>query len=212
VILEEERIGELIVKLRGLGIAAWAITAYDTGLRLSELLALRWSDVDLDAARIIYVRQALEETGAGIRFKAPKTRAGVRDVSLPDLAEEVLREHRQTQLELRVALGLRRLTADALIFPAEHGGPQSPESVSSKWAIVAARIGMPELSFHARRHTHASQLTAAGIDVVTISRRLGHASPTVTLQICAHLFRKRDDKAAATNAAISGALAQPAGV
>jgi integrase len=114
VILEEERIGELIAQLRGLGIAARAITAYGTGLarapfvvggtrlgRLSELLALRWSDVDLDAARIIYVRQALEETRAGIRFKAPKTRAGVRDVSLPDLAMEVLREHRQTQLGWR---------------------------------------------------------------------------------------------------------------
>jgi integrase len=111
-----------------------------------------------------------------------------------------------------VALGLGRLRAEALIFPAEHGGPQSPASASSKWSIVAARIGMPELSFHALRHAHASQLIAAGIDVVTISRRLGHASPTVTLQIYAHLFRKRDDKAAAINAAISGALAQPAGV
>jgi integrase len=52
------------------------------------------------------------------------------------------------------------------------------------------------VSFHALRHTHASALIAAGLDVVVISRRLGHASPNITLRICGHLF-KRDDSAAA---------------
>jgi integrase len=213
VIIEEERVGELIAKLRGLAIEARAITAYGTGLRLSELLALRWADVDLDGARTIYVRQALEETKAGIRFKQPKTKAGLRDVTLPDMVVETLRAHRQKQLKLRLMLGLGKLPADALVFPSEDRGPQSPGSVSSKWSIVAARIGMPEISFHALRHTHASQLIAAGIDVVTISRRLGHATPNVTLQIYAHLFRKRDDKAAAAiNDAINGALARPVGL
>jgi integrase len=98
VILEEGRVGELIAKLKALAIEARAITAYGTGLRLSEILALRWSDVDLDSARTIYVRQALEETKAGIRFKRPKTKAGVRDVTLPDLVVETLRSHRQKQL------------------------------------------------------------------------------------------------------------------
>jgi integrase len=55
------------------------------------------------------------------------------------------------------------------------------------------------------RHTHASQLIEAGVDVVTITRRLGHASPTGTLAVYAHLFRKDDSKAAdAINAALSG--------
>jgi integrase len=60
----------------------------------------------------------------------------------------------------------------------------------------ANSLGFDELTFHALRHTHASQLIDAGIDIVTISRRLGYASPTVTLAIYAHLFRKRDDKVA----------------
>jgi integrase len=63
------------------------------------------------------------------------------------------------------------------------------------------------VTFHALRHTHASHLIDAGIDVVMISRRLGHASPTITLKIYAHLFRKRDDKSApAINAAVANFL------
>ena len=64
------------------------------------------------------------------------------------------------------------------------------------------------MSFHALRHTHASALIAAGVDVVAISRRLGHANPTVTLRIYAHLFKK-DDSAAV--AAIEAALAPRTG-
>ena len=56
---------------------------------------------------------------------------------------------------------------------------------------------MPEVTFHALRHTHASQLIDAGVDIVTISKRFGHAKPDITLRIGAHLFRKDDGKAAA---------------
>jgi hypothetical protein len=56
---------------------------------------------------------------------------------------------------------------------------------------------MPEVTFHALRHTHASQLIDAGVDIVTISKRLGHAKPNITLRTYAHLFRKDDGKAAA---------------
>jgi integrase len=64
---------------------------------------------------------------------------------------------------------------------------------------------MPDITFHALRHTHASQLIDAGIDVVKISKRLGHSNPTITLRIYAHLFRENDDKAAE---AINEALAR----
>jgi len=63
---------------------------------------------------------------------------------------------------------------------------------------------MPEVTFHALRHTRTSQLIDAGVDIVTISRRLGHAKPDITLRIYAHLFKKDDSKAAAAiNAALS---------
>lgn len=153
------------------------------------------------------IREALEETKAnGIRFKKPKTKNGIRDVSLPDIAIEALRELRRERQELRLTLGMGRLPDDALIFPKLDGSPVSPRAFSKDWAVVATSIELP-VTFHALRHTHASHLIDAGIDVVTISRRLVHASPTITLKIYAHLFRKRDDKSAtAINAAVANFL------
>jgi len=66
------------------------------------------------------------------------------------------------------------------------------------------RLGLADVTFHALRHTHASQLIDAGADIVTISKRLGHASPNLTLAVYAHLFQRLDDKAAqAINAALA---------
>jgi integrase len=145
---------------------------------------------------MVQIKEALEETKAGTRFKKPKTKNSIRDVGLPDIVVEALREWRRQQLELRVALGLGKLPEDALVFPKLDGTPQSPRAFSRAWKD----IGLP-VTFHALRHTHASHLIDAGIDVVTVS------SPTVTLQIYAHLFRKRDDKsAAAINAAVASFL------
>ena len=63
---------------------------------------------------------------------------------------------------------------------------------------------MPEITFHSLRHTHVCQLIANGVDIVTISKRLGHAKPSVTLAIYAHMFTTDDSKAAAAiNAALS---------
>jgi len=80
-----------------------AMISLFTGMRLGEVLALRWGRVDLDR-KVIEVREALEETKAhGIRFKAPKTKAGRRDVTLPDFLVETVREFRKEQLELRIS-------------------------------------------------------------------------------------------------------------
>jgi integrase len=66
-------------------------------------------------------------------------------------------------------------------------------------------IGMPDITFHALRHTHASQLIDAGINIVEISKRLGHSKPGVTLNVYSHLFQTKDDRSAA---AINAALAK----
>jgi hypothetical protein len=156
-----------------------------TGMRLSEVLALRWRYVDLDKA-VIQVRAALEPTKAhGIRFKAPKSKAGRRDITLPDILVAALREYRKAQLELRMKLGAGRLPDDALLFGDINGNPVPPNVISAAWSDFAAskRVGMPELTFHALRHTHASQLIDANVDIVTISKRLGHAKPDITLRI-----------------------------
>ena len=136
---------------------------------------MRWSRIDLDGKRL-EVREALEPAKGGVGFKAPKTKAGRRDISLPDILVEALREYRREQLEARLQLGLGRLPDDALLFAQLDGGPLQPTNVSSDWGEFAEQIGMPEITFHGLRHTHASQLIASGVDIVTISKRLGHAS------------------------------------
>jgi integrase len=194
----------LVDKLTGFRLRVPAMVALFTGMRLSEVLALRWSRVDL-ATKVIQVREALEQTKAfGIRAKLPKSRAGRRDITLPDILVDVLHEHRKATLELRMQVGLGRLPDDALMFANIDGQPLSPNAVSAAWADFAKSIDMPHVTFHALRHTHASQLIHEGVDIVTISKRLGHAKPDITLRIYAHLFQKDDGKAAAAiNAALN---------
>ncbi len=173
-----------------------------TGMRRNEVLALKWGRVDLDR-NIVRVHEALEFTKAhGIRFKSPKSKAGRRDITLPDILVDVLRDYRKAQLELRLRLGAGKLNDNDLLFADIDGAPLSPNSVSAAWSDYAKQIGMPEVTFHALRHTHASQLIDQGVDIVTISRRIGHAKPDITLRIYAHLFQKDDSKAAAAINAI----------
>jgi integrase len=194
-----------IAKIRGSRLYVPALLALVTGMRFGEVLALRGRSVDLDK-KVIYVREAVEETKAhGIRIKSPKTKAGRRDITLPDIAVEALSEHRRQLLETRMQLGIGKLPDNALLFATLEGRPLRPCTASKDWSRVAESIGMPEITFHALRHTHASQLIASGVDIVTISKRLGHAKPNVTLSTYAHMFDTDDRKAAAAiNAALGG--------
>jgi hypothetical protein len=95
---------------------------------------------------LIEVREALEETNAnGIMFKVPKSKAGRRDITLPNIAIEALSEHRKASLETRMRLGLGKPPADGLLFCNLEGRALRPSTISSEWGSEAARIGMPEL-------------------------------------------------------------------
>jgi len=72
----------------------------------------------------------------------------------------------------------------------------SPDDLSRDWARACKILRLPKVTFHALRHTHVSALIAAGLDVIAISRRIGHSSPTVTLNTYGHLFRNTDAAAA----------------
>jgi integrase len=75
-----------------------------------------------------------------------------------------------------------------------HGGQFGPTANASNPVRQFHMPSHPDLAFHHLRHTHASQLIDAGVDIVTISKRLGHAKPDITLRIYAHLFQKDDGK------------------
>ena len=194
-ILTEDQVTDVLGKLRGRALYPIVALALATGLRRGELLALNWGDFDLDAAKL-RVERSLEQTKAGLHFKPPKTRHGRRVVSLSPWIVRDLRAHRKAQQEQRMRLGLGQLPDDALLFTNLEDGPRSPNAMSKEWVRTAAQLRLPRVNFHAIRHTHASQLIAAGMDVLTISRRLGHGSPTITLGVYGHLFSNTDDEAA----------------
>jgi integrase len=202
-IIGKDQIAPMLARLEGDPFRVPVVTALFCGLRRSEQLALRWSDIDL-AAKRLRVEQALEETRGNIRIKAPKTAAGKRTISLPDIVVDALRQHRLEQIELRMALGMGKPDYDALVFPGDDGRYMLPRAFSLRWLRTVRRLSLPQVGWHALRHTHASMLINAGVDIVTISRRLGHSKPDITLRVYSHLFRKDDTVAAeAINAAIN---------
>ena len=195
-ILGAEEITATLEALRGDYLFPIVSLALSTGMRRGELLALRWHEVDLDGA-IVRVERSLERTvKLGYRFKAPKTKHGRRTISLPPTAVADLREHRKQQLELRMQLGMGKPDPDALVFCKHDGTNLVPSSVTRSWhQAVKGRW-----KFHALRHTHASALIADGLDPVLIAARLGHSSPTITMTVYAHQFRKRKTDTTAADA------------
>src|SRR5262249_4033500 len=138
-------------------------------------------------------------------FKSPKTKSGVRPISLPDIVVDTLRKHFREQLEMRLALGLGKAPNNALVFPSPGTErPWGPDSFSAAWGDAVVELGLA-CSFRGLRHTHASMLIAQRVPITEIARRLGHASPATTLSIYAHMFEKDDsNSAAAINAALGG--------
>ena len=131
-------------------------------------------------------------------LKKPKTHASIRTLSLPDLVLDALRVHRRHQLEQRMAMGLGKPDAHALVFPTLDGGLARRTGLSLRWSETAAALGIPQITYHALRHSHASMLIAAKVDLPTIAKRMGHASPAVTLRTYAPLFHS--DVSAAADA------------
>jgi integrase len=83
-----------------------------------------------------------------------------------------------------------------------------PDALSKEWARLVRTLKLPDVTLHAWRHTHASQLIAAGLDIMTVSRRLGHGNPSITLTVYAHLFSNTDERAAdVVEAAFASTLA-----
>ena len=195
-ILTAGQITDVLAKLEGSSLYEIAVVAFATGMRRGELAALRWSDIDLDGATL-QVERSLEQTGAGLTFKAPKTAAGRRRITLPNFAVDVLRKHRKDRLEIYLQLGGGRLPDDALVFGNVNGTPRTPHSITQAWLRAVEWRKLPKVTFHAFRHSHASALIGSGLDIVTVSKRLGHANPGVTLTVYSHAFKETDDRAAA---------------
>jgi integrase len=207
-VLTEDQVHTVLQKLRGRPMYMLAAVGLSTGLRRGEILALRWKDIDFEIP-CLQVERSLEQTKAGLRFKEPKTKYGRRQIALPASIAAELRAVRREQQELRLSLGLGKDDPDALVFRRISGEPIRPDNISGEWRRLVRVLNLPKVTLHAWRHTHASQLIRLGFDVLTISRRLGHGSPSITLNVYGHLFAGSDDRAAERiNAAFSKALTE----
>ena len=101
------------------------------------------------------------------------------------------------------SLGLGRTLDNALVFSSRDGSPYLPDTLTEQWRNTMKAAGLTA-TLHGLRHTHASTLIAAGLDVMNVSRRLGHGSPAITLGVYGHLFKPDDRAAAIMEKALAG--------
>jgi integrase len=164
------------------------VLAVTTGMRQGEILALRWSDVDLDAGRLQVVRSLAMVRGVGPVFQEPKTQKGRRAIALTSLAIGALRRHRARQREQRLKAGPRWSDLD-LVFPTEIGTPMSARNLLARsFEPLLARSGLPKIRFHDLRHSTASLLLAMEKHPKIVQEMLGHATIGITLDTYSHLL------------------------
>ncbi|MDJ1121848.1 tyrosine-type recombinase/integrase [Olsenella sp. YH-ols2217] len=163
-----------------------ALVALFTGMRGGEVSGLKWADVDFEHG-IIWVRRAIALGKGGAYVKLPKTDRG-RDVVLPSSLEKLLREWRAIQVEEFQAAGAT-WSRDEYVL-GSPGAFLHPSVLSRSWATLAMSIGILGTegrvpTFHDLRHTWATMYLAAGGDVKTAASNLGHAKPSMTLDVYA---------------------------
>ena len=161
--------------------ALWAAAFY-AGLRLGELRALQWPDVD-SSVGVIRVHRAWDPREGEIE---PKSRAGVRDVPIP----AVLRSHLAAH---RLASG----RTEGLVFGRTPSDPFNPATANARVGKAWKTAGLTPIGLHEARHTYASLMIAAGVNAKALATYMGHSSVTTTFDRYGHLMPGNVDEAVA---------------
>ena len=155
------------------------------GLRQSEVVGLRWEDVDLDIG-MLEVRQRTYYIDVEFHTGRPKSDRSRRVIPLPDEVAEVLRAHRRRLREERMRA--REWTESGLVFPNTTGGPLYGRYLTNTMKQLMVEAGLQPKRFHDLRHTAATLMLAMGVPMETISATLGHSGTRVTDEIYAHVL------------------------
>jgi integrase len=183
--LDEKQSLHLLREVKGTDLESVVTVALFSGLRRSELLGLRWKDVDV-AESTLTVRQGLQETRGDLQpgkryrptvleFKEPKTTKSRRTITLDARVMASLKRHKAKQNSIRLRL---------------EGG------YAEDLDLVFCAVEIPSIRFHDLRHSHATQLLRAGVHFKLVSERLGHASVAITLDRYSHVLPGMDRTAA----------------
>jgi integrase len=161
-------------------------TALFTGMRRSEFLALRWSEVDLLMCQISVTQTLHHLRDGSLVFRQPKTAKGRRSISMSPSLALVLEEYKEKQILDRMMIGAKSKNTD-LVFGTPEGKPLLPDSISNAWARIVKRAGLGHFRLHDARHTHASLLLKQGTHPKVVQERLGHATISTTLDLYSHV-------------------------
>lgn len=187
--------------------ARWTF-ALEQGPRPGEAIALEWSEVDFDEGAIL-VKQQLQTIDGELRLvQYAKSDAGRRKIPMPDYLAELLRTHRARQLaqmaEAKKWGGWRDPeepddVVHAFVFPSQNapGMPITPSGDTLQWRRILDKAGVPKVRRYVARHTAASRMIAAGIDLTVVAEILGHANIQMLVKVYAHALEERKKMAAA---------------
>lgn len=164
-----------------------------TGCRRGEILGLKWSKVDFTNCQIRIDASLLYSRDIGIYEDSTKT-GTTRFIKLPTETMQLLRQYRTWYLELQLSNGDRWQHTDYL-FVQDNGTPMNPDSLTDWLNKFSKRHNLPHINPHAFRHTMASILISSGKDVVSVSKRLGHAKVSTTTDIYSHIIKQADEQA-----------------
>ena len=162
-------------------------TAIVTGMRQGELLGLKWQEVDLEKG-IVNIKFSLTRSpGGGLKLQKPKTKSSERSIKLGKKSVAVLRRQKsRLLLEKEKSNGLWQDTDH--VFPSSVGTALDPTNLNKQFHHLLKKADLHRVRFHDLRHTAASLMLNNGVDVLVASRRLGHAKPSITLDVYGHLM------------------------
>lgn len=168
-----------------------------TGVRRGELVGLEWSDIDFKGSTITIARSVTTVGGFGVVEKEPKTESSKRDISISEKLLTALREYKAWYDQYRKDVG-DRWTGTDLIFIGEDGKRIYPGTIDNWVDKICDAAGLPHRTVHSLRHTNITMQIAAGVPLVTVSGRAGHARTSTTTDIYSHLLKSSDKTAAET--------------
>lgn len=206
--LSQEQVQQLLSAARDHPLGALYVMAVTTGLRRGELLALLWTEVDLEGG-FVHVKATLTRIkGRGLVRGTPKTPSSRRTVPLPPMTVEYLRRHRMTQRLEHLAAGIGWSEND-YVFSSRRGAPLDGSNLTDTWHEFTRAAGLGRVRFHALRHTAATLLLTAGVPLAVISKTLGHSGLAITADIYATVVPQlQRDAADAMQRALGGGNGQ----